>query len=168
MAMIPSVVSNVPTLTAGTSGHLGSAVATESAPQPRSQPAVELGARLQAGLEGLVQSTEVVGRLADPGPAAVGRFAATRRTTAPTTKNSEGGGKADARDKDSLLELFAEARPEAGTGVGRFSGGLTRTGRRSNAPGEDRVGRFQPQILPKPRRSSLQPSIGRLSGALSR
>jgi hypothetical protein len=187
MSLIPSVVSNVPTLTAGTSGVLGSAAATEQAPiQPKVQLGVEVAARLRAGMEGIVQSTDAAGRLVDPGPAAVGRFAASRRTTAPTTRNPEGGEQADARDKDSVLELFAEARPDAGTGVGRLSGGLSRAGRRSAGPGEDRVGRFQPQILPRPRRTSAQPTpsalraafsagigrfdaaMGRLSGALSR
>ena len=187
MSLIPSVVSNVPTLTAGTSGLLGSTVATEQAPiQPKSQLGVEIAARLRAGMEGIVQSTDAAGRLVDPGPAAVGRFAASRRTTAPTTRNSEGGEQADARDKDSVIELFAEARPDAGTGVGRLSGGLSRTRGQGFAPREDRVGRFQPQVLPRSRRTSTEPTpsalraafsagigrfdaaVGRLSGALSR
>lgn len=189
MALVPSVVSNVPTLTAGTSGYLGSTAAVEQAPvQPRSQVGVEVAARLRAGMEGIVQSTEVVGRLVDPGPAAVGRFAAAKRTTAPPTKSSDGSDQADARDKDSLLELFAEARPDAGASpiVGRLSGGLTRAGSRGQSAGDDRVGRFAPRILPRARRATVdaqpsamrsafsggigrfEPAVGRLSGALSR
>ncbi|HCH66599.1 MAG TPA: hypothetical protein DFR83_27585 [Deltaproteobacteria bacterium] len=189
MAMIPSVVSTVPTLTASTSGHLGSTTAVEQAPvQPRGQIGVEVAARLRAGMEGIVQSTDAAGRLVDPGPAAVGRFAAARRTTAPTTKNSDGSEQADARDKESVIELFADARPDAGASpiVGRLSGGLTRAGSLAQSADEDRVGRFMPRILPRARRAGIdaQPSamreafsagigrfestVGRLSGALSR
>lgn len=184
MSLVPSLVSTMPTVTAGTSGQLGSAAVTEAMPQPRPQVAVELAARLQTSMEGLTQSTDAAVRLADPGPAAVGRFATTRRTTNPSQRNTDGGGQAGARDKDSLLELFADARPDAGHGVGRLSGGLSRTGRRSGSRGG--VGRFQPQVLPRPRRPAVnvppsamreafaggigrfQPSVGRLSGALTR
>jgi|GEM_PF-6661750 len=184
MSLVPSLVSNVPTVTPGTSGQLGSAAVTEATPQPRPQMAVEISARLMANMEGIAQSTEAAGRLVDPGPAAVGRFAASKRTTNPTQKQAGGGEQAEAKDKDSLLELFADARPDAGHGVGRLSGGLARAGRRSG--GQQGVGRFQPQILPRPRRPAIdvppsavreafaggigrfQPSVGRLSGALSR
>ena len=189
MAMIPSVVSTVPTLTAGTSAHLGSTAAVEQAPvQPRGQMGVEVAARLRAGMEGIVQSTDIAGRLVDPGPAAVGRFAAARRTTAPPPKNSDGSEQADSRDKDSVIELFADARPDAGASpiVGRLSGGLTRAGNLSGSSGEDRVGRFMPRILPRSIRTGGEPqpsamraafsagigrfesTVGRLSGALSR
>lgn len=184
MALIPSLVSNVPTVSAGTSGLLGSAAAAEAAPQPRVPVAVELSASLRAGMEGVLQSTQVTGQLADPGPAAVGRFATVRRATPPPTRNAGGDGRAGARDKDSLLELFAEARPDAGRGVGRLSGGLSRAGRRRSRGGQERVGRFQPKILPRPPKATIQAarspieeafaggigrvraSVGRLSGAL--
>ena len=185
MAYVSSIVSNVPTVTAGTSGHLGSATVTEATPQPKPQMAVEIAARLRAGVEGLTQSTDLAGRFADPGPAAVGRFATTRRTTNPTQRNTEGGDQGEARDKDSMTELFAEARPDAGhgQGPGRLSAGLTRVGRMdSEQPG---VGRFQEQVMPRPRRLAadvpssamgvafagglgrFSPSVGRLSGALA-
>ena len=184
MSLVPSLVSNVPTVTANTAGTLSSAVAAEAAPQmaAKGTTAVEVAATLRAGMEGVVQSTEVVTTLADPGPAAVGRFAATRRTSAPPQKNTGGDHQADARDKDSLLELFADARPEAKASVGRLSGGLSRTGARLG--GDGRVGRFMPQILPRSRQAAVpdtaissafadgigrfQPSVGRLSGALQR
>ena len=188
MAMIPSVVSNVPTLTAATSAYLGSTVAMDQAPvQPRADVGVEVAARLRGGLEGVVQSMDAAGRLADPGPAAVGRFAASKKTTAPTTKNARGETQPDATEKDSVLELFADARPESGAGsVGRLSGGLARTGSRGASGGDERVGRFRPRILPRPTRSArdttpsavrsafsagigrFQPTSNSLSGLLSR
>ena len=182
MSLVPSLVSNVPTVSANTAGLLSSAVAAEAAPQVKGNVAVELAATLRAGMEGVTQSTEVVTTLADPGPAAVGRFATTRRTSAPPQKNTGGDHQAEAKDKDTLLELFADARPEVKAAVGRLSGGLSRT--QSNQAGEERVGRFMPQILPRPRRAAVmdtpmqtafadgigrfQPSVGRLSGALQR
>ena len=182
MSLVPSMVSNVPTVTANTAALLSSAVAAEAAPQAKGNVAVEMAATLRAGMEGVTQSTEVVTTLSDPGPAAVGRFATTRRTSAPPQKNTGGDHQAEAKDKDTLAELFADARPETKAAVGRLSGGLS--GTQSREPGEDQVGRFMPQILPKPRRLPItntplgtafadgigrfQPSMGRLSGALQR
>jgi len=182
MSLVPSLVSNVPTVTANTAGLLSSAVAAEAAPQAKANVAVELAATLRAGMEGVTQSTEVVTTLADPGPAAVGRFATTRRTSAPPQKNTGGDHQAEAKDKDTLTELFAEARPEVKAGVGRLSGGLARSSRRQ--PGDEQVGRFQAQILPRTRSEPLsdtpmahafadgigrfRPSVRSLSGALQR
>lgn len=182
MSLVPSLVSNVPTVTASTAGMLSSAVAAEAAPQAKGNVAVEMAATLRAGMEGVTQSTEVVTTLSDPGPAAVGRFATTRRTSAPPQKNTGGDHQAEAKDKDTLAELFAGARPETKAAVGRLSGGLSRA--QSRESGEDQVGRFMPQILPRPRRvpvtttplgtafadgiGRFQPSMGRLSGALQR
>lgn len=182
MSLVPSLVSNVPTVTANTAALLASNVAAEAAPQAKGNAAVELAATLRAGMEGVTQSTEVVSTLSDPGPAAVGRFATTRRTSAPPQKNSGGDHQAEAKDKDTLAELFAGARPDAKASVGRLSGGLSRS--RGRQPGQDQVGRFQAQILPRPIRTPVantpigrafadgpgrfRPSAGNLSGALQR
>lgn len=182
MSLVPSLVSNVPTITANTASLLASTVAAEAAPQAKGSAAVDLAATLRAGMEGVTQSSEVVSTLSDPGPAAVGRFATTRRTSAPPQKNTGGDHQTEAKDKDTLAELFAGARPEAKASKGSLSGGLSRS--RGRKSGQDRVGRFQAHIQARPRRAPVthtpigkafaggpgrfRPSAGNLSGALQR
>lgn len=179
MSAIHSVVSTIPQVTPGTAGQLASPMAAEAAQPQQPPPAVEISARLRAGGETVNQVTEAAGRLADAAPAAVGRFATTRRIAPPAERGNRSESGTDSRDKDSLLELFAGARPDAGQGVGRLSGAL---GRSKGGP----VGRFaeRPPIQPRPRRSSVDqsalqkafsngvgrstPTVGRLSGALQR
>jgi hypothetical protein len=158
---------------------------------------VQISSRIRANMDAGVESSDMSGRMAEPGPSSVGRFAPSPKRSVPE-RPSRNNTRGLSREKRVLIALFAYSRPTPGFGaVGRLSEGLGRPSLRAKQeadPNADPVAAYFAQRGrrrtrrakvqdPLPTQSEIRralreafaaqnqkrrPSVGRLSAALSR